>query len=217
MTEDSGVRLNSATVAIAAVTAIVSALLILSGQVDEAAVRFGFIPARIGASALTQVMLDGALPLWLTPWSATLVHGGWLHLIFNLVMLVWVGSQVERALGAANLLFAYLVGALAAAAAQYVAAPTGFTPMVGASGAISAIFGIYALMAARPKPVTRSLRINRMIHVAWLLAAWVVIQWMNGLLSAGQGVMLATPAHIGGFIAGLVLQRPLLLWHYRHA
>ena len=51
----------------------------------------------------------------------------------------------------------------------------------------------------------------------WLLAAWIVIQWMNGLLSEGQGVMLATPAHIGGFVAGLALQRPLLLWRYRRA
>ena len=55
------------------------------------------------------------------------------------------------------------------------------------------------------------------MHVAWLLAAWVVLQWMAGLLAGGEGVMLATPAHIGGFIAGLLLQRPLLLWRYRKA
>ena len=217
MTADNGVQLKSATVAIAAVTAVVSALLIASGAIEEAALRFGFMPARIGASAMTQVMLEGALPVWLTPWSATLVHGGWIHLLFNLVMLVWVGSQVERALGPANVLFAYLVGAFAAAAAQWVADPGAFTPMVGASGAISAIFGIYALMGARPKAVTGSPRMNRAIHVVWLLAAWVVIQWMTALLSEGQGVMLATPAHIGGFIAGLALQRPLLLWRYRRA
>ena len=48
-------------------------------------------------------------------------------------------------------------------------------------------------------------------------AAWIAIQWMNGLLSEGQGVMLATPAHIGGFVAGLALQRPLLMWRYRRA
>ncbi len=145
------------------------------------------------------------------------MHGGWLHLIFNLVMLLWVGSQVERMLGAANLVFAYLVGALVAAAAQWLSDPAAFVPMIGASGAISAIFGIYALMAARPKAVTNSARLNRAIHVAWLLAAWVAIQWMNAMLSQGQGMMLATPAHIGGFIAGLALQRPLLLWRYRRA
>jgi membrane associated rhomboid family serine protease len=217
LTAQRGLRWKSATVAITAVTALVSALFIISGTIDEAAVRFGFISARFGASAFTQVMLADAVPAWLTPWSATLVHGGWIHLFLNLLMLLWAGTQVERALGAANLFFAYLIGAVAAALAQWVAGPSTLMPMVGASGAISAIFGIYALMGARPKQVTGSQRANRAIHVAWLLAAWIVIQWMNGMLSEGQGVMLATPAHIGGFIAGLALQRPLLLWRYRRA
>jgi len=204
--------MKSATVVIAIITACVSALLLAAGQIEEAALRFGFIPARIGGMAL-----DGALPVWLTPWSATLVHGSWLHLGLNLLMLVYVGSQVERVLGAANLIFAYLVGALVAVFAQWIADPSAFVPMIGASGAISALFGIYALMAARPKAVTGSARANRAIHVAWLLAAWVAIQWMTGMLSAQQGVMLATAAHIGGFVAGLALQRPLLLWRYRRA
>ena len=212
MSVGAGLRLTSATVAVAAVTALASILFLVGGQLEEAAMRFGFIAARI--SGMT---LDGALPVWLTPWSATLVHGGWLHLIMNLVILLWVGSQVERVLGGANLLFAYLVGALAAAAAQWLVDPTAFMPMIGASGAISAIFGMYALFEARPKAVTRSIRLNRAIHVAWLLAAWVAIQWMNGVLSQAEGVMLATAAHIGGFVAGLAMQRPLLLWHYRRA
>ena len=212
MTGDDATRLKSATVVIAIGTAVVSALLIISGQLEEAALRFGFIPARISGMAL-----EGALPMWLTPWSATLVHGGWLHLALNLVMLVYVGSQVERVLGAGSVVFAYLVGALVAASAQWLADPIAVVPMVGASGAISALFGIYALLAASPKAVTRSPRINRAIHVAWLLAAWIAIQWMTDVLSAGQGIMLATPAHIGGFITGLVLERPLLLWRYRKA
>ncbi len=212
MTGEPGVKLKSVTVAIAIVTSVISALLIVGGQLDEAALRFGFIAARV--SGMT---LDGALPVWLTPWSATLVHGGWVHLILNLVMLVWAGSQVERVLGGANLLFVYLVGALVAAAAQWLVDPAAFLPMIGASGAISAIFGIYALLAARPKAVTSSLRLNRAIHVIWLLVAWIAIQWMSGMLGSGQGVMIATAAHIGGFIAGLAMQRPLLLWHYRRA
>jgi len=203
---------SPATAAIAIVTALVSVLFILGGQLDEAAYRFGFIAGRVGG-----MTIDGAMPVWLTPFSATLIHGGWLHLGLNLLMLVYAGSQVERVLGGANVLFAYLVGALVAAAAQWLADPAAFQPMIGASGAISAIFGIYALMAARPKAVTGSPQLNRAIHVAWLLAAWVAIQWMNGTLSAGQGVTLATAAHIGGFVAGLALQRPLLLWRYRRA
>ncbi|HEU4876525.1 MAG TPA: rhomboid family intramembrane serine protease [Sphingomicrobium sp.] len=212
MTPDGAARLKSATVTVALLTFAVSALLIASGQIDEAAVRFGFIPARASGMAI-----EGGLPMWLTPLSATLVHGGWLHLGLNLVMLVYVGAQVERVLGTGSLLFAYLVGAFVAAFAQWLANPGAVVPMVGASGAISALFGIYALLAASPKAVTRSPRLNRAIHVAWLLVAWIAIQWMTDMLSAGQGVMLATPAHIGGFIAGLALERPLLLWRYRRA
>ena len=154
MTSEGSVRLKSATVALALVTSLVSIYFIVAGDLQDAALRFGFIPARFGAPALTNALLDGAVPVWLTPWSATLVHGGWIHLGLNMLMLVWVGAQVERVLGGANVLFAYLLGALVAAAAQWVVDPSAFTPMVGASGAISALFGLYALMAARPKAVT---------------------------------------------------------------
>jgi len=206
-------ELKSAMVAIAAVTALVSLLIILADGLGLAAASMGFIPGR--ASGL--IDLPAALPLWLTPFSATLVHDGFLHLILNLVMLVWVGAQVERVLGASSLILAYLIGAVVAAGAQWLAAPSAMIPMVGASGAISALFGIYALLAGRPKIVTGKPGIDRAIHAAWLLAAWVVIQWMTQMIAGGQGVMLATPAHIGGFVAGLVLQRPLLLWRYRGA
>jgi membrane associated rhomboid family serine protease len=89
--------------------------------------------------------------------------------------------------------------------------------MVGASGAISALFGLYALFFGQPKQVTRNQKLNRSIHVVWLLVTWIVLQWMAAMLAGSEGIMLATPAHIGGFIAGLLLQRPLLLWKYRAA
>lgn len=205
-------QLRSATAIIAIVTVAVSAVAILSG-VDYWAVVAGFIPARL--SGLVQ--LPGALPVWITPLSSALVHGGWLHLGVNILMLVFAGSMVERVIGGSGLLLAYIAGAVVAALSQFVVDPGSPIPMVGASGAISALFGLYALFFGRPKQVTRNQKLNRWIHVAWLLAAWVVLQWMAGYLAGGQGVMLATPAHIGGFIAGLVLQRPLLLWRYRKA
>ena len=207
------IAIRSATVIIAVVTALVSTALLIAGRLDEAAAGLAFIPAR--ASGLIE--LTPALPVFLTPFSAALVHGGFLHLITNLIMLCWVGSRVERVLGAGSLVVAYLVGAVVAAAAQWVAGPSDLSPMVGASGAISALFGIYALLAGQPRQVTRSASVNRAIHVAWLLAAWIVIQWMTAEIAGGQGVMLATPAHIGGFIAGVALERPLLLWRYRSA
>lgn len=207
------VALKSATVVIASLTALASTIIMLAGGLDQAAATMGFIPARVSGL----LNLAPAVPAWLTPLSATLVHGGFIHLLLNLVMLVWVGAQVERVLGAANIITAYLVGAFVAAAAQWVVTPDSLTPMVGASGAISALFGIYALLAGRPKRLTRSPGVNRAIHATWLLGAWVVIQWMTAQIAGGQGVMIATPAHIGGFFAGLLLERPLLLWRYRRA
>ncbi len=205
-------RLRSATAIIAIVTVAVSAIAILGG-VDYWAVFAGFIPARISGV----VDLAGALPAWITPFSSALVHGGWLHLGVNMLMLVFAGSMVERVIGGSGLLFAYVVGALVAALSQFIVDPGSPVPMVGASGAISALFGLYALFFGAPKQVSRNQKLNRWIHVAWLLVAWVVLQWMAGYLAGGEGVMLATPAHIGGFIAGLLLQRPLLLWRYRKA
>ena len=205
-------QLRSATAIIAIVTVVVSAIAILGG-VDYWAVFAGFIPARISGV----VDLAGALPAWITPFSSALVHGGWLHLGVNMLMLAFAGSMVERVIGGTGLICAYVIGALVAALSQFIVDPGSPVPMVGASGAISALFGLYALFFGAPKQVSRNQKLNRWIHVAWLLVAWVVLQWMAGYLAGGEGVMLATPAHIGGFIAGLLLQRPLLLWRYRKA
>ena len=202
----------TATALIGIVTAAVSAIAIFVG-VNFSAIFAGFIPARLSGV----IELPGALPAWITPLSSALVHGGWVHLGVNMLMLVFAGSQVERIIGGSGLVFAYVAGALVAALAQFIVDPSSPIPMIGASGAISALFGLYALFFGRPKQFTSNMRLNRGIHVLWLLATWVVLQWMAAYLAGGQGVMLATPAHIGGFIAGLLLQKPLLLWKYRRA
>ena len=204
---------RTATIVIAAVTALAWLLAAAIGATDTAAALWGFIPARLSG----YLELSAAMPAFLTPLSSTLVHGGLLHLAFNLLMLVWCGTAVERVLGRGALLLLYGVGAYTAAMAQWAVDPMSVVPMIGASGAISAVIGAFALSFGEAKPITRSPRLNRLINAAWLLAAWVVLQMMVGFLAGGQGVLLATPAHVGGFLAGLLLQRPLLLWRYRSA
>ena len=204
---------RTATVAISAATALAWLLAALSGYSDQAALVMGFIPARF--SGLMQ--LSPAVPAFLTPLSATLVHSGLVHLGFNLLIFLWCGAQVEGVLGKTGLIMLYLVGAYASALLQWLANPIATVPMVGASGAISAIIGAFALSFGRPRAFTHNLRVNRWINVAWLMAAWVILQMMMGWLAGGEGYLLATPAHIGGFAAGLLLQRPLLLFHYRKA
>ena len=204
---------RTATNVIAAITAAAWILTALAGYSDQAAYALGFIPLRV----TMPVGGFAAVPAALTPLTATLVHSGLIHLGFNLLMLVWCGAQVERVIGKTAIITLYVAGAYVAAAAQWALDPTGTTPMVGASGAISAVMGAFALSFGRAKPFTSNLRVNRWINVFWLMAAWIVLQVMMGWLAGGQGYLLATPAHVGGFAAGLLLQRPLLLWRYRNA
>lgn len=204
---------RTATVAITALTAIAWLFAGLSGMSDQVTVALGFIPARFSGL----VTLPNAVPAFLTPLTSTLVHAGLVHLGFNLLVFVWCGTQVERVLGKSGIIMLYLVGAYSSALLQWLSSPASITPMIGASGAISAVIGAFALSFGRPKPFTNNLRVNRWINVAWLMIAWVVLQVMMGWLAGGQGYLLATPAHIGGFAAGLLLQRPLLLFHYRKA
>ena len=166
---------------------------------------------------LNSSFVPDRVPVWLTPLTATLVHGGLLHVALNLLMLVWCGTQVERILGAGPMLLLYVVGAYTAAIAQWLVAPLSPTPMIGASGAISAVIGAFALSFGQQKRIVQSASLNRSLNALWLLVAWIVLQVMTGLLAGVQGFLLATPAHIGGFVAGLLLQRPLLLWRYRNA
>jgi membrane associated rhomboid family serine protease len=204
---------RSATNVISALTAAAWVLMFVAGYAQQAAFALGFIPARMTGGAVPWA----AVPAFLTPLSATLVHSGLVHLGFNLLMLVWCGTAVERVIGGSGVVVLYLVGAYAAAAAQWAVDPHGSVPMVGASGAISAVMGAFALSFGRAKAFTSNLQVNRWINVGWLLVAWIVLQMMMGWLAGGQGYLLATPAHVSGFAAGLLLQRPLLLWRYRNA
>ena len=204
---------RTATNIIVALTALAWVIAAVLGQSEKAASALGFIPARFEGAQLP----FPAVPAWLTPVSATLVHSGLIHLGFNLLILAFCGSQVERVLGPMGLVVLYFVGAYAAAAAQWGVNPHGIVPVVGASGAISAVMGAFALSFGRAKAFTHNLRVNRWINVAWLFVAWVVLQFMMGWIGDQRGYLLATPAHVGGFAAGLLLQRPLLLWRYRKA
>ena len=206
-------QLRTATGAIAGLTSIISLFVLALDAVERAAVLMGFVPLRFGGGA----KLWPAIPAMLTPLSATLVHASLLHLAGNLLMLMWCGLAVERVLGARGVLLLYLIGAYVAASAQFLVGPHSDQPMIGASGAISALIGAFALSYGQQKSIVRSRVLNRWLNVGWLMVAWIVIQLGFGYLMGTQGMLLATPAHIGGFIAGLAMQRPLLLWRYRNA
>jgi membrane associated rhomboid family serine protease len=204
---------RTATAWIAIITAASWLIAYVLGLSETAAVAMGFIPDRWSGA----VLLGPAVPAFLTPLTATLVHAGIFHLGLNLLILMWCGTAVERILGPKVLVFIYLVSAYVAALAQWAVEPNAAMPMVGASGAVSGVIGAFALSFGQQKRIVASVRLNRILNALWLLAAWVVLQLITGLLAGMEGVLLATPAHIGGFLAGLLMQRPLLMWRYRNA
>jgi membrane associated rhomboid family serine protease len=204
-----------ATYAIALLTIVASAAILLFGNIGDFAAAGGFIPARVPAIGVAGLSIPVA-PVWLTPLTATLLHGGWVHLLFNMVMLVYCGRAAEKAVGSIGVVILYLVGAYAAALGQWAQGPASVTPMIGASGAISAIIATYALLYGEVRTRAIGPIPARLLHALWLAAAWIAITVLIDYAMA-EGMHVAIGAHIGGFLAGLILARPLLLWHYRHA
>ncbi len=190
--------------AIAIATVAAYAVLALLGWTDWADMAGGFIPLRLSGAEL-----PGALPLWITPLTATLLHGGVIHLLFNMMMLIFCGRMVEAAIGPIGLAALYVVGAYVAAGAQYLVNPIDSSPMIGASGAISAIFAAYALLFGRPRGFAKHPTLGAAVNILWLAAAWIGVQFLMGIAFADMGMAIATAAHVGGFLAGLALTRPL--------
>jgi len=201
------------TVAIAAVTTLCWGLAAGLGIAEGAAIWAGFIPARVG-----DLPNDGSLaPLFLTPLTATLVHAGPMHLLFNLLIHLFCGRSVEVIIGGRQLFILYVTGAYAAAAAHYFVGTSDLTPMVGASGAISAVLGAYAMLFGRNRVKIANATVALWVNALWLAAAWVGLQLIVGLTYETAGSRIAIAAHIGGFLTGLLLAKPLLLLRYRKA
>lgn len=173
---------------------------------ENVALTAGFVPARF----VLDIPALNIVPVWLTPLTATLVHGGLVHLAMNLLTFWYCGKLVEQLLGSTALIVLYVLGAYASAGLHYFVNAGEPMPMIGASGAISAVVGAYAMLfstseAKRWGPISAE-----WMRALWLMAGWVGVQWLLGIASAGTGYSIAIAAHIGGFIAGLLLAKPLL-------
>jgi membrane associated rhomboid family serine protease len=150
----------------------------------------------------------------LTPFTSMFLHGGWAHLLGNCLFLWVFGNNVEDSMGRLRFLLFYVLCGLAAAAAQVAISPSSPIPMVGASGAISGVLGGYLLLY--PKARVRVLFVLVVFIQIIRVPAFVVL-----LLWIGYQVLMSLPqlmaidpdassgvavfAHIGGFVAGLVL------------
>lgn len=171
--------------------------------------EYGLIPAKVFTSA------DIGIGDRLFPFiSSMFLHGGWLHIIGNALFLFIFGDNVEARMGHVRYLLFYIICGLAAAAFQIVTNVGSVIPMVGASGAISGVLGAYITFFPKSKILTLVpiFFFIQFIHIpaAIFIFVWFIIQFLSGVgtLGASQDTGgVAFWAHIGGFVAGLILAR----------
>jgi membrane associated rhomboid family serine protease len=161
--------------------------------------QYAVVPARLHLSALVTSMF---------------LHGGWMHIIGNMWFLWVYGDNVEDSLGHGKYLLFYLLCGVIAAVTQYAISPDSQVPTLGASGAIAGVMGAYLIKF----PHSRILTLIPII-VFWttieipaviILVYWFILQFFSGIGSIGyaqssQGAGVAFFAHVGGFIAGMIL------------
>jgi membrane associated rhomboid family serine protease len=143
--------------------------------------------------------------------TSMFLHGSWLHLLGNMWFLWIFGNNIEDSMGHGRFVVFYLACGVAAALLQVVVNPDSLVPMVGASGAISGVMGAYLVLYPRVRVfaiVPIGIVPVSVAMPAWtMLLYWAVIQSVGGLLGTmgGEQGGVAFWAHVGGFVAGLVL------------
>ena len=164
----------------------------------------GMVPYEV-----TQLPSGGAIVSLLT---SMFLHGGWLHIIGNMLYLWIFGDNIEEALGPLPFILFYLSAGVIAALSQIAVDPTSRIPTIGASGAIAGVLGAYLVVfpKARVRTLIFLVRIVRVIQLPAIvvLGFWFVLQLFSGVVSIGvttTGGGVAWFAHIGGFVAGLAV------------
>ncbi len=188
------------------------------GATEAFVFEFGLIPCRLSGARPgvggCPGLGDFPSPV-LTIFTSMFLHGGLFHIFGNMLYLWIFGNNVEDTLGHGRFLGFYLAAGVAAALSQTLISPSSSIPMIGASGAVSGVLGAYLLLFPHASVLTllffgffiRIVRIPALI----VLGFWIVIQFLSGIITFGSTVTgepqggVAFFAHIGGFLAGIVL------------
>ncbi len=164
--------------------------------------NWGLVPAEVTANGEIRTLV-----------THMFLHGGWMHLISNMLFLWIFGDNLEDLMGHLGFALFYLASGIAAAGGQILADTGSPVPMVGASGAIAGVMGGYLLMFPRARVdvlVILLIFIKVFTIPAWLmLGLWFGLQLVSGFSTDLAGGGVAYWAHAGGFVAGLVLAAPL--------
>jgi membrane associated rhomboid family serine protease len=189
---------------------------LISGGAEPLFLRLGCIPYEF--TRFVDITPPALVPVPLTIVTAMFMHGGWIHVLSNMLFLWIFGDNIEDKLGHFRYLSFYLLCGVIASLSHILTNPSSQVPSIGASGAIAGVMGAY--MVLFPKARIRTLLILGIfiqivrIPAMVMLGYWILIQVLSGFaevgLQAGGGI--AWFAHIGGFIAGffliMVMKRP---------
>jgi len=161
---------------------------------------------RVGNSGLQ--LYPGPSPIYLTIFWAMFMHGGLSHIGGNMLYLYIFGDNVEDRMGHVGFLIFYLLCGVLASAAHIYFGPTSVIPSLGASGAIAGVLGAYLVLF--PRQGIRVFQFGRVVEMPALvvIGLWGLLQFINGfgsLGNVGRGGGVAYMAHVGGFVAGIVL------------
>ncbi len=205
----------------------------LGGKGQERVVEYGAIPYEIthpgkecGETSAGQVVCAGQAgvvgnppdqpPWWATIFTSMFMHGSFLHLAGNMLFLWIFGNNIEDSMAKPRFVAFYLLGGVAALAGQTLVSPNAAAPTVGASGAIAAVLGAYALLYPRARVLTLIFIVIFFtileLPALVVLGAWFLLQVLYGAADltqplGAQGGGVAYFAHIGGFLFGLLLIR----------
>ncbi|MFL5098970.1 MAG: rhomboid family intramembrane serine protease [Xanthobacteraceae bacterium] len=176
--------------------------LVIDAQMASVGI-FGVIPAEfhLGAGLRSEL---ATLPEPLTLGSYMFLHGGWIHLIGNMLFLWVFGDNVEDAMGHARFLVFYLACGVAGGAAHAFANPTSEAPLIGASAAVAGTLGAYLILHPKVKLWVLAFgRIPLKLSAMWVIGAWILFQFVNLFLALDPET--AYWAHFGGLLAGAIL------------
>lgn len=154
---------------------------------------------------------DAVIPAWMTVITCMFLHGGWMHFLGNMWFLYIFGDNVEDRLGHAGFALGYLGTGIAAGLAHYATDPSNPIPTIGASGAIAGVMGAYAFLYPHAKvmavlPIFIILQ-TFVLPAPIFLGIWFLMQTVSGIgsMAGGAAAGVAWWAHIGGFVAGILM------------
>ena len=160
---------------------------------------------EVGGQSLPITLYPGPTPIYLTLFSAMFMHASWMHIIGNMLYLWIFGDNIEDRIGHGKFVAFYLLSGLVASAAHIMVGTDSIIPSLGASGAIAGVLGAYLVLF--PKRKVKVLMMRQIVHMPAfiVLGLWILLQVFGQFSVTGEGGGVAYMAHIGGFVAGVVL------------